>query len=282
MTRFKILIFASRKFGTFLFFQLLILGIIVRNTPLYSVILLFMLFTMNSVLAGDAKFTLSDTTLRQGTRWKLPVFLVSNSNVVQETCTIRIAIPKKRIILHDAITEPGTLYTCKQTTITFLSDGVDYKEYAITCPNPLYDSSGIALYLELEALAGMDTSATIKVLSFSIGNENQTIQQIGGKITFLDPSVIQASTEGMDINAPNPFSYTTSFTYYIGKMGNVQFFLYNAQGKLVKEFPIERKVAGRHSFTLNVDNPMDFSSGVYVIRMKTEQGLYHMSMVHKK
>jgi hypothetical protein len=134
----------------------------------------------------------------------------------------------------------------------------------------------------METLAGMDSTLSIKVLSFSIGDSIQDIEQIGGKITFIDPAVIQASSEGMDINSPNPFAYTTSFNYYVAKPGNVQFFLYGSQGRLVKEFPVERKVAGRHSFTLNVDNPMDFSSGIYIIRMKTEQGLYHMSMVHKK
>ena len=253
-----------------------------QKLPLLSLILISLLFPLKYALASDATFTLPDTSLRQGTRWKLPVFLQSNGTAMQEICTIRIAIPKKRIILHDALTEPGTLYTCKKTTITFLSDGDEYKEYAITCPNPLFDSSGIALYLDMETLAGMDSTLSIKVLSFSIGDSIQDIEQIGGKITFIDPAVIQASSEGMDINSPNPFAYTTSFNYYVAKPGNVQFFLYGSQGKLVKEFPVERKVAGRHSFTLNVDNPMDFSSGIYIIRMKTEQGLYHMSMVHKK
>jgi hypothetical protein len=35
----------------------------------------------------------------------LPVFLQSSGTVRQEICTISIAIPKKRIILHDALTE---------------------------------------------------------------------------------------------------------------------------------------------------------------------------------
>lgn len=253
-----------------------------QKLPLIAIILICLLYPFTYALASDAIFTLPDTSLRQGTRLKLPVFLQSSGTVMQEICTIRIAIPKKRIILHDALTEPGTLYTCKKTNITFLSDGDEQKEYAITCPNPLFDSSGIAFYLDVETLAGMDTALSIKVLSFSIGNSIHDIEQIGGRITFIDPPVIQASTEGMDINSPNPFAYTTSFNYYVGKPGDVQFFLYNSQGKLVKEFPVERKIAGRHSFTLNVDNPMDFSSGVYIIRMKTEQGLYHMSMVHKK
>jgi hypothetical protein len=271
----------SNSSGIF-FFKQIIFGFFVQKLPLLSLILISLLFPLKYALASDATFTLPDTSLRQGTRWKLPVFLQSNGTAMQEICTIRMSIPKKRIILHDALTEPGTLYTCKKTTITFLSDGDEYKEYAITCPNPLFDSSGIALYLDMETLAGMDSTLSIKVLSFSIGDSIQDIEQIGGKITFIDPAVIQASSEGMDINSPNPFAYTTSFNYYVAKPGNVQFFLYGSQGKLVKEFPVERKVAGRHSFTLNVDNPMDFSSGVYIIRMKTEQGLYHMSMVHKK
>jgi hypothetical protein len=271
----------SNSSGIF-FFKQIIFGFFVQKLPLLSLILISLLFPLKYALASDATFTLPDTSLRQGTRWKLPVFLQSNGTAMQEICTIRMAIPKKRIILHDALTEPGTLYTCKKTTITFLSDGDEYKEYAITCPNPLFDSSGIALYLDMETLAGMDSTLSIKVISFSIGDSIQDIEQIGGKITFIDPAVIQASSEGMDINSPNPFAYTTSFNYYVAKPGNVQFFLYGSQGKLVKEFPVERKIAGRHSFTLNVDNPMDFSSGVYIIRMKTEQGLYHMSMVHKK
>jgi hypothetical protein len=271
----------SNSSGIF-FFKQIIFGFFVQKLPLLSLILISLLFPLKYALASDATFTLPDTSLRQGTRWKLPVFLQSNGTAMQEICTIRMAIPKKRIILHDALTEPGTLYTCKKTTITFLSDGDEYKEYAITCPNPLFDSSGIALYLDMETLAGMDSTLSIKVISFSIGDSIQDIEQIGGKITFIDPAVIQASSEGMDINSPNPFAYTTSFNYYVAKPGNVQFFLYGSQGRLVKEFPVERKVAGRHSFTLNVDNPMDFSSGIYIIRMKTEQGLYHMSMVHKK
>ena len=108
--------------------------------------------------------------------------------VTQQSCTITVAIPKKRIILHDALTEPGTLFTCKKTAITFLSDGDEFKEYAITCPNPLFDSTGIVLYLELETLAGMDSTAAVKILSFSIGNDVQDIEQVGVPIvTGVNP-----------------------------------------------------------------------------------------------
>ena len=282
LTRGKIHIFASRFIGDFEYFSAYSFGSFVHKLPFHIALLFVLLFYSEMLGAGNASFSLPDTILRQGARVRIPLYLQTNSDALGQACTIRLAIPKKRIIFHDALTEPGTLFTCKKTDITFLSDGDEYKEYAISCPNPLFDTNGIAMYLDVEALAGLDSSLKILIMSFQIGDSLQAIQQVGGIITFPDPAVRQANTEGMDINSPNPFAYTTSFNYYVGKPGEITFSLFNTQGKLVKEFPSERKSAGRHTFTLIVDNPMDFSSGVYIIRMKTEQGVYHMSMVHKK
>lgn len=253
-----------------------------HKLPFYILCFIALLCTSQVLFAGNATFSLPDTTVKQGARVRIPVNLQTKGEALGQPCTVRLAIPKKRIIFHDALTEPGTLFSCKKTDISFLSDGDNYKEYAISCPNPLFDTNGIAMYLDIEALAGHDSSLQILILSYQIGDSLQNIQQIGGTISFSDPAVRQANTEGMDINSPNPFVYTTSFNYYIGKPGDVAFSLFNTQGKLLKEYPIEQKTAGRHTFTLIVDNPMDFSSGVYIIRMKTEQGMYHMSMVHKK
>lgn len=282
LTRGKILIFATRNSGVFKSIHVLTFGSFVHKLPSYIILLITLLFTSQVLIAGNASFSMPDTTLKQGARVRIPLNLQTSADALGEKCTIRLAIPKKRIIFHDALTEPGTLFSCKKTDITFLSDGDKYKEYAISCPNPLFDTSGIAFYLDIEALAGLDSSLQLIILSYQIGDSLQVIQQLGGNISFSDPAVRQANTEGMDINSPNPFAYTTSFNYYVGKPGDVSFSLYNTQGKLVKEYPTESKSAGRHTFTLIVDNPMDFSSGVYIIRMKTEQGVYHMSMVHKK
>ena len=260
------------KSGLFQIIHALTFGSFVHKLPFHIALLFALLCTSELLLGGNASFNLPDTTVSQGARARIPMYLKTNGDALEQTCTIRLAIPKKRIILHDAMTEPGTLFSCKKTDITFLSDGDIYKEYAISCPNPLFDTNGIAFYLDIEALAGLDSSLQIVILSY----------QVGGNISFFDPAVRQANTEGMDINSPNPFAYTTSFNYYVGKPGDIAFSLYNTQGKLIKEFPVEKKTAGRHTFTLIVDNPMDFSSGVYIIRMKTEQGVYHMSMVHKK
>lgn len=272
----------SVKSGLFQIFHVLILGLFVQKLPFFIALLISLLLTSEVLFGGNAYFNIPDTTISQGTRVRIPLYLLTNADALGQACTLRLAIPKKRIILHDAMTEPGTLFSCKKTDITFLSDGDDFKEYAISCPNPLFDTNGIALYLDIESLAGHDSSLQIVILSYRIGDSLQVIQQVGGNIGFSDPAVRQANTEGMDINSPNPFAYTTSFNYYVGRPGDVAFSLYNTQGKLIKEYPMEKKTAGRHTFSLIVDNPMDFSSGVYIIRMKTEQGVYHMSMVHKK
>ncbi|MFM7544493.1 MAG: T9SS type A sorting domain-containing protein [Ignavibacteria bacterium] len=232
--------------------------------------------------AGTAVISIPDTSLRKGLTIDLPILLNTTDDARNASCTLMVSIPKKRVLLKEVITKPGTLFSCKNPTITLISEDAERRMFAITCQNPLIQSQGILLFLRVEALAGTETSSQINATSFLVGGTNQSIIQSGGTITFTDPPVIQAKAEGMDLNIPNPFEYTTSFIYHLGTDGEVQFTLFNAKGKVIQEFPIEFKNAGRHTFVLSIDDPTNFSSGVYIIRMRTERGLYHMSMVHKK
>ncbi|MBM4150037.1 MAG: T9SS type A sorting domain-containing protein [Ignavibacteria bacterium] len=232
--------------------------------------------------AGTAEISIPDTSLQLGLTIDLPMLLNTTDDARNASCTLMVSIPKKRLLLKEVITKPGTLFSCKNPTITLISEDAERRMFAITCQNPLIQSQGILLFLRVEALAGTETSSQINATSFLVGGTNQSIIQSGGTITFTDPPVIQAKAEGMDLNIPNPFEYTTSFIYHLGTDGEVQFTLFNAQGKVIQEFPIEFKNAGRHTFVLSIDDPTNFSSGVYIIRMRTERGLYHMSMVHKK
>lgn len=250
--------------------------------PLHIVFSVIVLLAANVLQAGMTEVILPDTLVKQGSLIELPLSVKTTSEAMVSNCSVIVSIPKRRIILKNAITKSGTLFTCKKPTITLLSENSVNRTYSISCQNPLFQSEGILFFLQLEVLAGIDSITSINALSFSIGDSIQSIVQSGGKIRFSDPLVIQAQAEGMDINLPNPFAYTTSFTYYVGKEGEVQFTLYDSLGKLIQDYPIERKSAGRHIFDVKVDDLFNFPSGVYVIRMRTERGLYHMSMVHKK
>jgi hypothetical protein len=254
----------------------------VHFLPLHIVFSVIVFLAAYIVQAGTTEVILPDTLVKQGSLIELPLSVKTSTEAMFSPCSVIVSIPKRRIILKDAMTKPGTLFTCKKPIITILSENSSNRTYSISCQNPLLQSEGILFFLQLEVLAGIDSISTINTLSFSIGDSTQSIVQSGGKIRFSDPLVIQAQAEGMDINLPNPFSYTTSFTYYVGKEGEVHFTLYDSQGKLIQDYPIERKSAGRHIFDLKVDDPYNFPSGVYIIRMRTERGLYHMSMVHKK
>lgn len=253
-----------------------------HKLPLYIIFSIAVALTGPLLHAGTAEISIPDTSLRQGLVIDLPVLLNTIDDAKITSCTLIVSIPKKRILLKEAVTKPGTLFSCKNPAITMIGEDTEYRLYSITCQNPLMQTQGILLFLRLEALAGNASSSQINAASFFIGGSNQTIVQSGGTIRFPDPPVIQAKAEGMDLNTPNPFEYTTSFTYHLGTEGEVQFSLFNALGKLIQEFPVEYKNAGRHTFVLTVDNPTNFSSGIYIIRMRTERGLYHMSMVHKK
>ena len=261
---------------------ILLFDLSVHILPLHIVFSVISIFFAQVLNAGTTEVIVPDTMVKQGTLIELPISVKTNPNALITPCTVTLSIPKKRMILKDALTKPGTMFTCKNPIITFLSEDSQFRTYSITCPNPLLQEQGILTYLQLEVLAGFETKANINAQSFVIGDSAQSIQQIGGTISFIDPPVVQAQAEGMDSNVPNPFAYTTAFTYYVGKEGEVQFSLFNMLGKLIQEFPAERKSAGRYTFTLAIDDPYNFSSGIYFIRMRTERGLYHMSMVHKK
>jgi len=254
----------------------------VHILPLHIVFSVIAIFFAQVLNAGTTEVIVPDTMVKQGALIELPISIKTTPNALNSPCTVTFSIPKKRMVLKDALTKPGTLFTCKNPVITFLSEDSQFRTYSIACPNPLLQEQGILTFLQLELLAGFETKVNINAQSFVIGDSAQSIQQVGGAISFIDPPVVQAQAEGMDLNVPNPFAYTTSFTYYVGKEGEVQFSLFTLLGKLIQEFPAERKSAGRHTFSLVIDDPYNFSSGIYVIRMRTERGLYHMSMVHKK
>jgi hypothetical protein len=155
-------------------------------------------------------------------------------------------------------------------------------EFSISCKDGLSDSSGLLCFVQCEILAGKEVSSRIAVLSINIENEFLTVNQKGGLLRFPEPTVIPAGQEGLEINSPNPFQYTTEIPYYIIADSDITFSLFATNGKALKIFPTTFTKAGRHIFNLIVDNPTDFASGVYILRLHTPRGLYHLSMVHKK
>ena len=253
-----------------------------------QVITIFMAFLFCISFQGwaqgiTARIAMPDTTVKQGTILHYPVYLSLEGNKQLLPCTLRVEIPRNRFILKGIETVPGTLFSCKKPNASLISPADSSQLiYDISCDNPLEDTNGIAFNVLLEVLAG-DEKTTMMGSSLCTINNTPIIPSFtGGLISFADPAIAPAGEEGIEINNPNPFVYTTSFPYYIARDGEVAFSLFSISGKLIKEYPALQQKSGRHIFTILVDNPMDFSSGIYIVRMKTGQGTYHMSIVHEK
>lgn len=226
---------------------------------------------------------LPDTTVYQGTTVLLPIQAILPQTVINQPFTILVRIPKNRILFLTAKTSTNSIIACTDITVTNQqSTNASYNEYALFCANGCKDTSGILCYLECEILAGKETSSSIKIMSILIGNDPQTFSQKGGLLNFPDPSVIPAGQEAMEVNRPNPFQFTTDIPYYISADCDITFTLFSSNGKALKVFPTTFITSGRHIFKVTVDNPTDFASGVYILRMQTPRGLYHLSMVHQK
>jgi hypothetical protein len=69
-------------------------------------------------------------------------------------------------------------------------------------------------------------------------------------------------------NFPNPADKVTNFVYELQKPTNVSFEVYDMNGRLVKDINQGRVEAGKHKFTIDVDQ---FNSGVYFFTIKTNE-----------
>ena len=67
-------------------------------------------------------------------------------------------------------------------------------------------------------------------------------------------------------NYPNPFNSNTKISYEIYINSNIALYLYDINGKKVKTLFSGRMMAGKHEYTLNMD---DFSSGIYYYQLRS-------------
>lgn len=77
-------------------------------------------------------------------------------------------------------------------------------------------------------------------------------------------------------NYPNPFSGTTTFTYYLESDQKVQLFVYNLQGKLIRCLMDEHQVAGTQTLTFDAGELKD---GVYLYELRTGRKVSRGKMV---
>lgn len=89
-----------------------------------------------------------------------------------------------------------------------------------------------------------------------------------------DDNAVVPLTTGLVSNYPNPFNPDTTIQYSLKEAGKISITIYDLRGRVVRKLHNAYKNAGVHSVTWNGLNSdeQDVASGVYLIRMKSEDG----------
>lgn len=96
-------------------------------------------------------------------------------------------------------------------------------------------------------------------------------------LVFLTPLGLESSTAylpqnyQLKQNYPNPFNLSTTIEYYLNSAQNIQLFIYDLKGRLIKELVNSKNSAGMHKVIWNGKNMYNsnVSSGVYFYELKT-------------
>lgn len=80
-------------------------------------------------------------------------------------------------------------------------------------------------------------------------------------------------------NYPNPFNPTTTITYYLGAIGDVELSIYDMSGKKVATLVHELQSAGSHNFIWDASN---LASGIYFYRLQAGQYVDTKKMIFMK
>ncbi|MCK4359339.1 MAG: T9SS type A sorting domain-containing protein, partial [Candidatus Cloacimonetes bacterium] len=91
-----------------------------------------------------------------------------------------------------------------------------------------------------------------------------------------DDPISDISTTKLNQNYPNPFSSTTSISYYLPKSDNMKLQIYNARGQLVETLVDNHETVGNHSLIWDVKN---LSSGIYFYKLTTKDKTFIKKMI---
>jgi len=121
-------------------------------------------------------------------------------------------------------------------------------------------------YLENNAEWGIENHGTVYAATFGRGLwKSETFSTKGA--TGTAPSIIAETNINVDVY-PNPVVNTAQINYTLDKGGDVEFQVFDLQGRMVKLVTLSNQSAGDAQYNLEVE---DLKSGSYLIRMNANK-----------
>lgn len=269
----------------------------------YSWIYCSLFIISSQFLYSEIKITINDTTLSRGKTSQIFIYgTVTDDNISK--FKLILEYNTLNLYIHSASGAGTYSMKCANPTITTNLDDLTNSRVTITCNDIQKVENGIICVLNVEGLAGPDSTSVIKLDSVFINDTYlEMSDKDSGLINVPGLSVIQKYPEGIGFNFPNPFYEDTKFPISIHELTNVKFKVYSLDGRFVFsneqtidmlelsfyknniEVPIsnlnQKLDQGSYMLKLKPDN-MQFAGGEYYLIMITDNGVYHRNFIYMK
>ena len=88
----------------------------------------------------------------------------------------------------------------------------------------------------------------------------------------------EAEFEGVNLSAsPNPFQNNIELEFTLDKISNVDVYLYDSIGRLLRSFPQGKRNGGTQTIQLEIN---DLNKGIYIISLQTEDEVQSVKLIH--
>ncbi len=155
------------------------------------------------------------------------------------------------------------------------------------------NSSNILFYMQVEGLAGSDTSTIINPLCYNVDNKQMdNITFTSGIINVNSTPIVIKYIEKLSYNSPNPFKEQTTLTFTIADSTNVSFQMFTMNGREVFNSNVEENDFEYTVFDSKnnlISNPIShiYERGLYklvlnVLNWRLSAGAYYLVMTTAK
>jgi hypothetical protein len=239
-----------------------------RNLRLKYLYLILLLFYNCNLLAID-KISINDFSINRGEKKYIPVIsdIIFNQSINKLKLTF--LFNSKAISINKVISKPNYAINCESQNLNIISfKPLDSAFYSFDCSSINIAFKDTLCLLEIEGLAGNDTSAYINLelysdeVKFNADYKNSSI-----KIT--DIRTFPGFIEDIGYNFPNPLVSTTKFPITIDDKSNININIYSITGQLISD-----NINNPDNFRL-FKNENDFWSEKQ-INQTLDRGFYHL------
>lgn len=223
--------------------------------------------------AAEQIVSVPDTTLRQGQKAALPVWVHFQLPEDGSSLALTLLYSAQRLRLLRAWIEAAT--GCSQAEFRDTLLGGDTGRVQLLCTSfPRARYEGIFAWLEFEVLAGRDTLAWLTPVEIQADGSPLPLQAQTTRLRIEDgPPVEPIRIDELSVGFPNPFVGELRLRYVVAQAGWVRFDLFSWSGKRIALEPAAIYAPGAGTYVaLFRFRSWEVASGGYIVRMQTERG----------